>query len=321
MVVSTGITERCIHDTPIAIVDFETTGLTAGFDRVIEVSVVRLDPGEEPHLVLDTLVNPLRPVAATEIHGITDADVAKAPRFQDIAGDLLDVLSDCPVAAYNVYFDIKFLTFELEQAGVHHEPPHFCLMYMRPMLGLGPRCKLDEACRSLDIDHQATHIAAEDAQASARLLKRYLGLLVDRNVSTFGELGKLKSYKFVKSFRNDPLPEPSAFGLRPSNRLWSRIGHVPVAPVDPVRKAIREYWDALKTVVVDLEITAAEMEYIANERKRLGLQKEQIRFLHARAFASAITQFVDDEWLDGREVLKLRRLHRCLSKLGWAPGD
>lgn len=321
MVVATGIRDRRIHDTPIAIIDFETTGLTPGCDRVIEISVVRLDPGEEPRLVLDTLVNPQRPVAATEIHGITDSDVASAPRFQDIAGDLVAVLSDCPVAAYNVYFDIKFLTFELEQVGVHHEPPHFCLMYMRPMLGLGSRCKLDEACRSLDIDYQATHIAADDALASGRLMKRYLGFLADRKVSTFGELGKLKNYKFVNSFRNDPLPAPSAFSLRPSKQLCSRIAPAPAVTIDPTRKAIREYWDALRTVVADFEITTEEMEYIANERKRLGLKTEQIRFLHARAFASAITQFVDDQWLDDGELLKLRRLRRCLSKLGWAPGD
>jgi DNA polymerase III epsilon subunit-like protein len=77
-----GISPFRIDDTPIAIIDFETTGLIAGADRVVEVSVVRVDPGEEPRLVLDTLINPQRHVSATEIHGITDADVADAPYFQ-----------------------------------------------------------------------------------------------------------------------------------------------------------------------------------------------------------------------------------------------
>jgi len=35
-------------------------------------------------MVLDTLLNPQRPVAATEIHGITDRDVADAPAFAAI---------------------------------------------------------------------------------------------------------------------------------------------------------------------------------------------------------------------------------------------
>ena len=76
-----GISHRSLRETPIAIIDFETTGLTAGADRVVEVAIARVDVGGEPRIILDTLVNPLRRVAATEIHGITDADVADAPRF------------------------------------------------------------------------------------------------------------------------------------------------------------------------------------------------------------------------------------------------
>lgn len=74
---TTGIAKRRIEETPVAVIDFETTGLTPGYDRVVEVSVVRVDPGERPKLVYDTLVNPARPMAATEIHGISDADVAR----------------------------------------------------------------------------------------------------------------------------------------------------------------------------------------------------------------------------------------------------
>ena len=73
--------------------------------------------------------------------------------------------------------------------------------------------------------------------------------------------------------------------------------------------------------MADLEITDEELQHIVHERKRLGLAKEQIRVLHSRAFASAIAQVCDDEWLDDSETVKLRRLHRCLAKLGWAPGQ
>src|SRR5262245_14174544 len=60
-----------IADTPVAVLDFETTGLRPGPDRVVEVAVVRIDPGQPPRVVLDTLVNPGRPMACTEIHGIS----------------------------------------------------------------------------------------------------------------------------------------------------------------------------------------------------------------------------------------------------------
>jgi len=302
-------------------VDLETTGLTAGVDRVVEVSVVRVEPGKRPRLVFDTLVNPMRRMAATEIHGITDQDVANAPRFSDIAGALIDALTDCVVAAYNVYFDMRFLDFELQNVGVAQQPPHFCLMYLRPMLGLGPRCQLQEACRLHGIEHQGAHVAASDAMASSQLLARYVQAAKGLGIDTYRDLANLKSYKFVDSFENDPLPRPSVFNLPPCDRFCSRVGHANVTAADPARLAFAGYWDALKTVVADLEITDDEVAYVARERNRLGLAPEQVRAVHARAYASVIAQFTEDKWLDDQEVARLRRLHRCLSKLGWAPGE
>src|SRR5690349_6135741 len=91
---------RRVAETSFAVIDFETTGLRAGVDRVVEISIVRVDPQESPKLVMDTLINPQRPMAATEIHGIRDEDVA-------------DSLAGAMVAAYNVYFDFPFLLCRL----------------------------------------------------------------------------------------------------------------------------------------------------------------------------------------------------------------
>ncbi|MCA9037827.1 MAG: 3'-5' exonuclease [Planctomycetaceae bacterium] len=316
---ATGIATRQIEDTPVAVIDFETTGLTPGYDRVVEASVVRIDPGEKPRLVFDTLVNPSRPMAATEIHGISDADVANAPRFHDIAGEMLAATKDCVIAAYNVYFDIKFLAFELSNAGVRHDPPHFCLMYLRSMLGLGSRCKLEVACRQHGVDYSASHVAAHDALAAGQLFCNYLPEIRQQNVRTYDELAALKTYKFNNSFDHEPFPDPTAFGLQRFDAVVSRAGFR--VSIDPVRQAIAGYWDTLKTVLADLEITDEELAYVLAERRRGGLRPEQIRVLHARAFASAISQFASDEWVDDREVRRLRRLHHCLAKLGWAPGQ
>ena len=146
-----GILERTVSETPVTIIDFETTGMNPGRDRVVEVTAVRCNPGESPKIVLNSLVNPLRKMSATEIHGITDEDVDDAPIFNEIAGDFIEAIEGSVVAAYNVYFDIKFLRYELEQSGVRVEAPHMCLMYLRPLLGLGPRCKLDIACEEHQI--------------------------------------------------------------------------------------------------------------------------------------------------------------------------
>lgn len=318
---SRGISNRQVGETPIAIVDLETTGLTAGFDRVVEVAVVRSEPRCRPELVLDTLVNPRRPIAATEIHGITDEDVCDAPVFEQIAADLVRALSDCVIAAYNVYFDMRFLDYELNLAGVGHSPPHFCLMYMRPMLGLGPKCSLPIACQAHGIPHSAQHMASADAKASALLLEIYLGEIERRRVKTFEDLGQLRKYKFTNSFNSVPFDTSLAKHLPTGGPFKARSGEpAPIVP-QPSRELLGAYWDALTTVLADLEATEDEVAYLQAEKRKLRLSDEQVRVLHARAFASAISEFVTDQWLDQEESDKLRRLYLCLSRLGWAPGE
>lgn len=322
MLTAKGIANHKINETPIAVVDLETTGLTPGFDRVVEISVFKKEPGKRSYLAFDTLVNPQRPVSATEIHGITDVDVKNAPTFNDIVGDFVDVLSSCVIAAYNVYFDIKFLERELNQTGISYLPPHFCLMYMRPMLNLGHRCSLETACHEhgINFDYQTAHIAASDAKASAELMEYYLNVISDRKIATFGQLSRLKSYKFLNSFVYAPLPEAESLNLKKSKKFLSRANYKPVI-VDPEHQAISEYWDSLRVVLADLDITEQELKYVLDIRRKIRLPKEKIRALHAKAFASVISQFISDKTFDDKEVLQLRRLFKCLSKLGWAPGE
>jgi len=318
------LVDRDIADTPIGILDFETTGLNAGVDRVVEVSVVRIDPGQEPTLILDTLVNPGRRMAATDIHGITEEDVADAPRFEEIAGNLVRGLYDCVIAAYNVYFDIGFLEYELGKAGLRYSPPYLCLMYMRPMIGLGNRCSLDDACRFHCIEYSKKHRASADALAGARLWNLYLETIKDRKIRTYKELATLKSYKFIQSFERDPLVPPVADNLKSTKRLKSRSIPVKTETASPTlsrQSAHHTYWEALKAVISDLEVTEDEIAYLNKKTQEVGLATEKIRSLHARVFADLISQCLEDRMLDDGESSKLRRLHQCLGKLGWAPGE
>lgn len=327
---SSGIMDRAVNEMPIAVIDFETTGLTPGLDRVVEVSVVRMEPGKYPELAFDTLVNPVRSVAATEIHGITDEDVADAPVFEEIAGDFVRAISDCIVAAYNVYFDIKFLAYELNQAGLEGLPPHLCLMYMRPMLGLGKRCTLGDACNCHGIPHSMTHTSAGDADAAAHLMTLYLEKMKRSEISTFGDLAQLKNYKFVRSFENRPFSKSLVADISPSDSVRSRSfqgqtsladrkvsSSIPKMPSNP----LAEYWDALKAALADFQITDDELCDLQRKKSELQLKDEQVRMLHARLFAGVIGEFIADKWLDGRECKVLHRVHSCLSKLGWAPGE
>lgn len=217
-----GIYPHRIDRLPIAVIDFETTGMTAGADRVVEVSVVRIEADKEPYLAFDTLINPRRSVGATYIHGITDKDVQDAPTFDRIAGNLADALAGCVVATYNVYFDIRFLRFEMALAGIEVELPHFCIMYMRPMLGIGERCSLGCACSMHNIRIEHAHTAYDDALASAKLMRPYLECMRQRNILTYHHLSLLRRYKFIDSFEYPPLPTAAQLGIKPSNHILSR---------------------------------------------------------------------------------------------------
>jgi DNA polymerase-3 subunit epsilon len=204
-----GVLHRAIQDTPITVLDFETTGLNPGYDRVVEVSVVRVDPGSSPRLVFDTLVNPDRRMAATEIHGITDRHAADAPRFKEVAGELLHALSDSVVAAHNVYFDLRFLQFELGKLGLFCDVPHVCTMHTRPLLGRRA-CSLNDACIADQIEYTPTHSSRSDSMAAALLWLRYREAFLDRRILTFRDLTRMgRRYKFFSSFGCSTLSPPN----------------------------------------------------------------------------------------------------------------
>lgn len=321
-----GIWDLPIASTPVAIIDFETTGLSPRNDRVIEISIVRADPGRQPQMVLDTLVNPHRPVSATEIHGITDRDVEDAPKFDDIAGHVLRGLHGCVVASYNVNFDIGFLKAELRRLGLSHVPPHFCLMYMRPMLDLGKRCSLQDACKAHGIHHSEPHFSSTDAFAAARLWVYYLQTIAERRLETFRDLSEVKTYKFVDSFEFGTFPSEITVGLR-CGSTKARLGTATPATSQATKApgpnsiAQRLYWEAMKTVLVDMTVTDEEVAYLAQKRHELRLTPPEYRCLHARAFADIMLRTIDDSLLTDPECATLKRLHQCLSKMGWAPGE
>jgi DNA polymerase III subunit epsilon len=105
---------------PLAFIDLETTGINVISDRIVEISVLKVDPrgGEE---WLTTRVNPEMPIPAksSAIHKIFDPDVAEAPKFRDIAKKLSVFLEGCDLAGYNANkFDIPVLAEEFLRVNI-----------------------------------------------------------------------------------------------------------------------------------------------------------------------------------------------------------
>lgn len=279
MQTATPAAERQLAATPLVVVDIETTGLSPGMDRVVEVCIIRINPGEAPELVLDTLVNPERPMAGTEVHGIYDRDVRDAPTFSAIASDILAACDDGVLFSYNVYFDLRFLRFELARCGHAFEIPHLCAMYMRPLLGLGKRCTLRQACMEASIEIVQGHWAAADAIAATELVQYYQEYWTKRGHERFGHLARGKSYKFLRSLEL-PLPSfsaPRQPGPRKSRALDdARSETGPTTTRDADRRwAIREYQELVGVLLADGEVTTEDIWEAEKERSRLGLSIEQ----------------------------------------------
>jgi len=98
----------------IAFVDLETTGTSAGRDRVTEVGIVRVDDGGSSVSEWSTLVDPecSIPPAIQALTGITNAMVANAPTFAHIADEVAARIADCVFVAHNARFDYGFLKHE-----------------------------------------------------------------------------------------------------------------------------------------------------------------------------------------------------------------
>lgn len=89
-------------------------------DKIIEISIIKIDT-ERQVQVATKLVNPEMPIPqeATAINGLTDADVANAQPFREIAANLYSFIGDADFAGFSLTnFDLKFLTEELNNAGV-----------------------------------------------------------------------------------------------------------------------------------------------------------------------------------------------------------
>ncbi|MFP1130633.1 exonuclease domain-containing protein [Asticcacaulis sp. W401b] len=160
-------------DQVYTVVDIETTGGQAAYERVTEIGAVKIRNGE----IIDiwqSLINPERriPPFITELTGISNAMVRDAPRFADIADALDAFLKGTVFVAHNVNFDYGFLSAEYRRLERPFRYPKLCTVAsMRrhfPGLaayGLGP------LSREFGIELTNHHRALSDAMAAAELLK------------------------------------------------------------------------------------------------------------------------------------------------------
>lgn len=105
---------------PLAFFDLETTGLNIASDRIVEISIVKINIDGTKE-VKTKLINPTIPISpeSTAIHGISDDDVKNEPSFKQISKELAKFLEGCDLAGFNSNrFDVPMLVEEFLRADV-----------------------------------------------------------------------------------------------------------------------------------------------------------------------------------------------------------
>jgi len=185
-----------LAETVFAVVDVETTGSRPAVgDRITEVAVVLAGPGGRVEVVLDTLVNPERPIppAVTRVTRITDAMVRNRPTFAEVTDQLLSALAGRVFVAHNVQFDWRFLEVEVRRArDLRLDGPRVCTVKLARRLLPGLKHRgLDSVSRYFGIEIENRHRAGGDALATARVLGRLLELAVEQGARTLEDLGRV----------------------------------------------------------------------------------------------------------------------------------
>lgn len=115
---------------PFCVFDLETTGTNVGKDRIVEISILKVNP-DASRESKTWLVNPEMPIpqASSEIHGITDEKVKDAPTFKEIAPKIIEFIAGTDLGGFNSNrFDVPLLAEELLRAGMDFDLSKFRLV-------------------------------------------------------------------------------------------------------------------------------------------------------------------------------------------------
>jgi DNA polymerase-3 subunit epsilon len=158
--------DKCI------VIDFETTGLSPGPDRAIEVAAVLVHEGKI-HDRFQTLMNPGKRVSSfiESYTGISNEMLKDAPSNEKAIKDLMTFIGKTPLVAHNASFDKRFLDFEISRTGKSFDLPMACsLLVARRIYEKAPNFRLQTLVELHQLEVSGKfHRALADAEMTAGL--------------------------------------------------------------------------------------------------------------------------------------------------------
>ncbi len=290
-----------------AIVDVETTGGSARYERVIEIAIVLYD-GQRVVDTFSSLLYPERsiPWHITQITGITDEMVADAPRFFEVAKRIVEMTRETIFVAHNASFDYGFLREEFARLGYTYTcRQRLCTVRLARKVFPGlPSYSLDNLRAHFGIVSERAHRALDDALATTLLLERILtaqhGSESIRALVHYG----VQAARLPEGISMERLQEaPEACGVYYLHDARGEV--VYVGKSVNIRKRLHEHFadtspkgEKLRTGVADFsfEVTGSELVALLLESAEIKrLQPRINRALRVRAFQAAIYAYTDEQ--------------------------
>ena len=159
-----------------AIVDIETTGGHAAANGITEIAI-HIHDGERILQHFTTLINPERSIPSfiTALTGISNAMLASAPLFSEVAEKIHELLCDNIFVAHNVNFDHSFIYHHLKLHGFELNVKKLCTVRLSRKTFPGMASySLGKICRDLSINIEDRHRADGDAKATLQLFNKIL---------------------------------------------------------------------------------------------------------------------------------------------------
>ncbi|MGB9669274.1 MAG: exonuclease domain-containing protein, partial [Anaerolineales bacterium] len=234
--------------------DIETTGLDPEKDRIIEIGAIRFN-NNRIEKEFHTLINPGRPLPPfiTQLTGITDQMLVKAPSIQKILPELKDFIGYDAILGHSIKFDLSFL--KKYQIGVNNKAvdTYEIASVLCPTL---TRYSLSALAQHFGIILPATHRALDDARVTRALyiklyeeiLKLPIRLLAEIVHITEGtNWGGLYAFQLAMRERTQELVSPAAMVSIFNGPLFTKpvdnVAHL--QPVENPQKLDKEELSAL----------------------------------------------------------------------------
>jgi len=194
-----------------AILDIETTGGSPVNEKITEIAILFYD-GKEVIEEWSSLLNPEKPIPyfITTLTGITNEMVADAPKFYEIAREIVEKTENYTIVGHNVKFDYAFIRSEFKRLGFDYKRETLCTVSLSRKIIPGQKSySLGKLCGELGIAINDRHRATGDAWATFKLFELLQKLNGETSLTLLSTSGiKYKNLNENLSFKDlEALPE------------------------------------------------------------------------------------------------------------------